>query len=48
MIADLRLAVAARLEPFTPRGRAAVDVLRALSGTFDLEARDGSLKFLEV
>ena len=48
MFEGLKLDVRARLEPFVPRGRKAVDVIRALSGEFELDARDGSLKFLEA
>lgn len=48
MFEGLRLEARTRLEPFVPRGRKAVDVIRALSGEFDLDARDGSLKFLEA
>jgi hypothetical protein len=44
----LRLQAKARLAPFVPRGRKAAEIIRAISGEFDLEARDGSLKFLEV
>ncbi|HET8946324.1 MAG TPA: hypothetical protein VFQ07_05025, partial [Candidatus Polarisedimenticolia bacterium] len=48
MFEGLTLDVNARLDRFVPRGRKAVDVLRALSGRFDLDAKDGSLKFLEA
>jgi len=48
MFEGLRLEARARLDPFTPRGRKAEDVIRALSGEFALDARDGSLKFLEA
>ena len=48
VFADVRFDASARLDPFTPRGRKAADVIRALSGTFDLDARDGTLKFLEI
>jgi hypothetical protein len=48
MFEGLRLDARARLDPFTPRGRKAEDVIRALSGEFELDAKDGSLKFLEV
>lgn len=48
MFEGLRLEARTRLDPFVPRGRRAVDVIRALSGDFELEARDGSLKFLEA
>jgi hypothetical protein len=48
MFEGLQLDIQARLDRFVPRGKRAVDVLRALSGRFDLEARDGSLKFLEA
>ena len=48
MFEGLRLEARTRLDPFVPRGRKAVDVIRALSGEFDLDARDGSLKFLEA
>ncbi|HUD72036.1 MAG TPA: hypothetical protein VMQ62_08745 [Dongiaceae bacterium] len=45
---SMRFDVTGRLDPFTPRGRAAADVIRSLSGRFDLDARNGSFKFLEV
>lgn len=48
MFEGLDLDIEARLEPFVPRGKRAVDVIRGLSGRFDLVARDGSLKFLEL
>jgi hypothetical protein len=48
MFEGLKLEAHARLDRFVPKGRRAVDVIRALSGTFDLDARDGSLKFLEA
>jgi hypothetical protein len=48
MFEGLRLDARARLDPYAPRGRKAVEVIRALSGEFDLDARDGSLKFLEA
>jgi len=48
MFEGLKLEARARLDPYVPRGRKAVDVIRALSGEFDLDARDGSLKFLEA
>ncbi|HEV8198583.1 MAG TPA: hypothetical protein VGS03_01020 [Candidatus Polarisedimenticolia bacterium] len=48
MFEGLKLDIRARLDAFTPRGRKAVDVIRALSGEFDLDARDSSLKFLEA
>ena len=48
MFEGLRLEARARLDPFTARGRKAGDVIRALSGEFELDARDGSLKFLEA
>ena len=48
MFEGLNLDIQARLEPFVPRGKRAVDVIRALSGRFDLVAKDGSLKFLEL
>jgi hypothetical protein len=48
MFADLRLAADVRIAPFVARGRTTVDFLRSLSGEFDLDAQDGSLRFLEA
>jgi hypothetical protein len=48
MFGDLRLEAEARLAPFVPRGRKAVDVIRALSGDFELDSKDSSLSFLEI
>ncbi|HZM71267.1 MAG TPA: hypothetical protein VFB95_12990 [Candidatus Cryosericum sp.] len=48
IFAGLRLEAQARLAPFVPRGRKAVEIIRAISGEFDLESRDGSMKFLEI
>lgn len=48
MFDAMRFDVSGRLDPFTPRGRAAADVIRSLSGRFNLYARDSTLKFLEI
>jgi hypothetical protein len=48
MFADLRLAADVRIAPFVARRRTTVDFLRSLSGEFDLDAQDGSLRFLEA
>jgi hypothetical protein len=43
-----RLEAKARVAPFVPRGKKPGDVVRALSGDFDVDARNASVDFLDV